>query len=154
MHTLPKNRDIYLQRRVFSKKDAPIECTKPVLSSDEDPEGKFLPLQEIWDVTLPLRAADLCANGKKVPINSILLTAGDFVEVGAELDFVKNRNKNAETTLKCFLTCTYVVRLIPALQVQNAQLDKKRLTHKHALTPPPTEKLKKKFHTAIDFDSD
>ncbi|KAG2148934.1 hypothetical protein DEU56DRAFT_729791, partial [Suillus clintonianus] len=101
---------------------APNKSKEPVLTPDDDPEGKFQCLQESWDVMRPLHVADLCANGKKVPINSVLLTAGDFVEVGAELDFVLNKNKDAKTTLKCFLACTYIVRLMPAVHVQNAQL--------------------------------
>jgi hypothetical protein len=92
------------------------------LSLDDDPEGRFICLQESWDVVEPLRVAELCANSKKNPIDSVLLTAGDFVEVGAELDFVINKNRSTQTTLKCFLTCTYMVRLMPAVHVQNYQL--------------------------------
>ncbi|KAG2155402.1 hypothetical protein DEU56DRAFT_750966 [Suillus clintonianus] len=125
MQEMHKDKDIYLQRRVFNKRDAPNNSKVPVLTPDDDPEGKFQSLQELWDVMQPLRVAELCANGKKVPINSVLLTAGDFVEVGAELDFVLNRNKDAKTTLKCFLACTYIVRLMPAVHVQNAQLNRR-----------------------------
>ncbi|KAG1718692.1 hypothetical protein EDB19DRAFT_1649792 [Suillus lakei] len=59
---------------------------------------------------------------KIIPMNSVLLTEGDFVDVRAELDFVLNRDRHSCTILKCFLTCTYIVRIIPASQMQAMNL--------------------------------
>ncbi|KAG1851204.1 hypothetical protein C8R48DRAFT_547962, partial [Suillus tomentosus] len=104
MQEMPKTRQIYLQ-----------ESKEPLLTQDKDPEGKFYRIQEWWSVARPLRVADLTADRKKIAMGSIMLTEGDFVEVGAELDFVVNKNRNTQTMVKCFLTCTYIVRLMPAI---------------------------------------
>ncbi|KAG1788903.1 hypothetical protein EV424DRAFT_1355940 [Suillus variegatus] len=139
MQEMPKTRQIYLQRRVFYKRETARESKESLLTQDEDPEGKFYHIQEWWSVARPLRVAELTADGKKMAMNSIMLTEGDFVEVGAELDFVVNKNRNTQITVKCFLTCTYIVRLMPAIHVQNAQLDIKRATWKHDLGDTETD---------------
>ncbi|KAG2136223.1 hypothetical protein BD769DRAFT_1341348, partial [Suillus cothurnatus] len=85
------------------------ESKEPRLQPEEDPGGKFYCIQDKWNVIQPLRLAELTVEGKKLPINAVLLTEGDFVEVGTEPDFIINRNRNTKTTVKCFLTCTYIV---------------------------------------------
>ncbi|KAG1844564.1 hypothetical protein C8R48DRAFT_617897 [Suillus tomentosus] len=99
-----------------------IESKEPRLQPEEDPGGKFYRIQDEWNVIQPLCVAELTAEGKKLPIDAVLLTEGDFVEVGAELDFVVNRNRDTRTTVKCFLMCTYIVRMMPAREVQNREL--------------------------------
>ncbi|KAG2133024.1 hypothetical protein DEU56DRAFT_739127 [Suillus clintonianus] len=95
---------------------------EPILSEAQDPARKYLPVQEHWNVMDPLTTAELTEAGKILPIDSIILTEGDFVDVGAELDFVVSRERNKETTLKCFLTCTHVVRLIAAHNIEHLDL--------------------------------
>lgn len=54
----------------------------------DDPEGKFICLQKDWNVARPLHVGELNEQGKVMPIDTIVLNDGDFVEVGAELDFM------------------------------------------------------------------
>ncbi|KAG2100049.1 hypothetical protein BD769DRAFT_1677130 [Suillus cothurnatus] len=114
--------NLYFQRRTFVKRDKPREIRTPALTTTQDPEGKFLHIQDNWNVVHPLDIADLTSDGKILPMDAILLTEGDFVDVGAELDFVLSRQRHKPTTLKCFLTCTHIVRMIPAHYVQRMQL--------------------------------
>ncbi|KAG1721640.1 hypothetical protein EDB19DRAFT_1646332 [Suillus lakei] len=93
-----------------------------VLTEAQDPEGKYQHVQELWNVACPLTTANLTGSGKILPMDSVLLSEGDFVDVGAELDFVVSRDRHKGTTLKCFLTCTHIVRLIPADYVQHMKL--------------------------------
>jgi hypothetical protein len=93
-----------------------------VLTTTEDPEGKFFRVQGSWNSLHALRVAEMLESNKIKSINPVLLTEGDLVDVGAELDFVINRDRHARTVLKCFLTCTYVVRLISASRVQSLNL--------------------------------
>jgi hypothetical protein len=104
------------------QRDKPREIRTPALTTTQDPEGKFLHIQDNWNVVHPLDIADLTSDGKILPMDAILLTEGDFVDVGAELDFVLSRQRHKPTTLKCFLTCTHIVRMIPAHYVQRMQL--------------------------------
>lgn len=64
---------------------------EPVLSVAEDPEGKYLSVQEMWNIGQPLDVADLTKSSKILPMDTVLLTEGDFVDVRAELDFVLSR---------------------------------------------------------------
>ncbi|KAG2158084.1 uncharacterized protein EDB93DRAFT_1077972 [Suillus bovinus] len=122
MQEIVNNGCMYLQRRVFYKVNTTRASKEPRLKPEDDPAENFYRIQEWWSVAQALQLAELTAEGKKVPINAILLTEGDFVEVSVKLDFVVNRNRNTRTTIKCFLTCTYMVRMMPAREVQNQEL--------------------------------
>lgn len=104
------------------QRDKPRGSKTPALSATQDPEGKYLRIQEHWSAVRPLTIADLTSAGKILPMDAVLLTEGDFVDVGAELDFVLSRQRNKGTTLKCFLTCTHIVRMIPAGYVEKMKL--------------------------------
>ncbi|KAG1788108.1 uncharacterized protein HD556DRAFT_912938 [Suillus plorans] len=122
MQGIPQKKELYLQRRAFIKRDKPRGSKTPALSATQDPEGKYLRIQEHWSAVRPLTIADLTSAGKILPMDAVLLTEGDFVDVGAELDFVLSRQRNKGTTLKCFLTCTHIVRMIPAGYVEKMKL--------------------------------
>ncbi|KAG0701021.1 hypothetical protein DFH29DRAFT_1069876 [Suillus ampliporus] len=106
----------------YNVRDEPRKTKDPVFKPVDDPEGRFFRIQEFWNPQRPLRVAELTESAKIMPIDSVLLTEGDFVDVGAELDFVLNRDQHSQTILKCFLTCTYIVRMIPASAVQTLNL--------------------------------
>ncbi|KAG1880087.1 hypothetical protein F4604DRAFT_1922777 [Suillus subluteus] len=151
---IPHRKELYFQRRVFVKRDKPHESKTPALSTMQDPEGKYLHVQDHWNIVRPLAIADLTDAGKVLPMDSILLTDGDFVDVGAELDFVLSRECHKGTTLKCFLTCTHIVQIIPASYVQKMKLDESLPNRKHTITPPPQERGVKKTHTTLIFDDE
>jgi hypothetical protein len=127
-------------------------------------------IQDLWSVLRPLRTADLTDTGKILAMDAVLLTEGDFVDVGAELDFVVNRDRHKGTTLKCFLSCDHIVRLMPASLVRDMQLvsminihkaganlksqDNKQPKRKRATTPLPEERAVKKFHTTLLLDNE
>jgi hypothetical protein len=75
-------------------------------------------IEKNWSVVHALQVADLSDEGKIVQMNSVLLTERDFVDVGAELDFVISRDRHKDTVLKCFLTCTHIVRMVPSHQME------------------------------------
>ncbi|KAG1839203.1 hypothetical protein DFJ58DRAFT_845764 [Suillus subalutaceus] len=92
--------------------------------------------------------------GKILAMDSVLLTEGDFVDVGAKLDFIIRRDRQRGMTLRCFLTCTHIVRMIPANYVKHMKLDKKTLDRKHAMTPPAEERAPKKTHITLALDTE
>lgn len=152
------------------QRDQPYVIKEPLLTEDEDPGKKYMRVQEHWDVMCPLRTADLTNTGKILAMDAVLLTEGDFVDVGAELDFVVSRDRHKGTILKCFLSCDHIVRLMPACHVRDMQLvsiikthktfanrelqDNKQPTRKRALTPLPEERAVKKFHTTLMLDDE
>lgn len=91
------------------QRDQPYESKEPLLTDEEDPGRKYMHVQDHWDVKCPLCTADLTDAGKILAMDAILLTEGDFVDVGAELDFVVSRDRHKGTMLKCFLSCDHIV---------------------------------------------
>ncbi|KAG1851053.1 hypothetical protein DFJ58DRAFT_842249 [Suillus subalutaceus] len=81
---LPVNMNREQERIVLAK--------EPALMAAQDPGGKYICVQELWNVVHPLTVADLTGKGKVLPMDAIHLTEGDFVDVGAELDFVMSRD--------------------------------------------------------------
>lgn len=154
MQAMSNKKDIYLQKRAFVKRDQPYKIKEPLLTDDEDPGRKYMRIQDLWSVMRPLRTADLTDTGKILAMDAVLLTEGDFVDVGAELDFVVNRDRHKGTTLKCFLSCDHIVRLMPASLVRDMQLDNKQPKRKRATTPLPEERAVKKFHTTLLLDNE
>ncbi|KAG1793649.1 uncharacterized protein HD556DRAFT_1443440 [Suillus plorans] len=126
----------------------PRESKECVLSIADDLEGKFICLQKDWNVACLLRVGELNKQGTVTPIDTIGLNDGDFVEVGAELDFVIHRDRSRQTNLKGFLTCTYMVHLVPKQHIQIEPQNNKRGAS------PTVERPMKKIHTTIDFDDD
>ncbi|KAG1886355.1 uncharacterized protein F5891DRAFT_989133 [Suillus fuscotomentosus] len=140
--------------RAVQYRDQPRKSKEPALTATQDPEGRYICVQDRWNVVRPLTVANLTDAGKVVPMDAVLLTEGDFVDVGAELDFVLSRDRQKGTSLKCFLTCTHVVRLIPAHYVSDLMHNEKRADRKHTTTPPPQERAVKKAHTTLYFDDE
>ncbi|KAG1811914.1 hypothetical protein EV424DRAFT_1542324 [Suillus variegatus] len=88
MQGIPDKKELYLQRRAFIKRDKPRDAKVPTLTAMQDPNGKYLCIQDNWSIVCPLTIAELTGAGKILPMDAVLLTEGDFVDVGAELDFV------------------------------------------------------------------
>ncbi|KAG1855297.1 hypothetical protein F4604DRAFT_1932359 [Suillus subluteus] len=103
----------------FIKRDKPRDSKTPALSTMQDPEGKYLRVQDNWNIVRPLTIADLTGAGKILPMDAVLLTQGDFVDISAELDFVKMK------------------------------LDENIMSRKCTSTPPPQERAMKKTHTTL-----
>ncbi|KAG2108801.1 hypothetical protein BD769DRAFT_1392701 [Suillus cothurnatus] len=104
-------------RCVFYKRETVRESKEPRLQPEEDPGGKFYHIQDKWNVIQPLHLAELTVEGKKLPINAILLTEGDFIEVGP--------NWTSSST---------GIGKQRQPEVQKRELDIKRITRKHNLT--------------------
>ncbi|KAG1877462.1 hypothetical protein F4604DRAFT_1680127 [Suillus subluteus] len=121
---IPYKKELYFQRHAFIKRDKPCDSKTPTLSTTQDPEGKYLRVQDNWSIVHPLTIADLTSMGKILPMDAVLLTQGDFVDVGAELDFVKMK------------------------------LDENIMSWKCTSTPPPQERATKKTHTTLAFDEE
>ncbi|KAG1871362.1 hypothetical protein DFJ58DRAFT_722785 [Suillus subalutaceus] len=152
MQGTPYDKDLYLQKHAFIKRDEPLKLKDHILKAIDDLEGRFLCIQEPWIPQQPLHVGDLTETAKIMAMDSMLLTKGDFVDVGAELDFVTHRDQYARTILKCFLTCSYIVWIIPVGQVQSMNLDNKSAPQKCKATPPKMDRPTKKHHTMPGFD--
>ncbi|KAG1797048.1 uncharacterized protein HD556DRAFT_1306745 [Suillus plorans] len=123
MQGMVYDKDLYLQRHAFIKRSELLKMKEQILKVTEDPEDKYFCIQECWIPQDPLRVAQLTETGKVVPMNAVLLTEGDLVDVGAKIDFVIHRDRHAQTTLKCFLTCTYIMCIISTDEIEKMNLE-------------------------------
>ncbi|KAG1856866.1 hypothetical protein C8R48DRAFT_555219, partial [Suillus tomentosus] len=120
--------DIYLQCHVFEKvRDTTILIPTAFLKLDkcsnrsrtdifditpaDDPKDAYRMIQEHWNVCEVLPIGEVSADNKLVLLDKLLLTQGDFVEVGAELDFVVGRDKASKPILRAYLSCTHITHL-------------------------------------------
>ncbi|KAG1726069.1 uncharacterized protein EDB91DRAFT_1023767, partial [Suillus paluster] len=81
------------------------------LSSKDDPEQNYDTIKQEWTVCEFFPVGELSDSGKIIPLDHLLLTRGDFIEVGAEMDFVIGRDRASRPILNTYMTCTYVLRL-------------------------------------------
>ncbi|KAG2145273.1 hypothetical protein DEU56DRAFT_754129 [Suillus clintonianus] len=92
MQEIPNYKSAHLLKKreltMREQRDKPQKCKEAVLTEAQDPEGKYKHVQDLWNVACPLMTANLTGSGKILPMDSVLLSEGDFVDVGAELDFV------------------------------------------------------------------
>lgn len=127
--------DIYFQRRVFEKVSSAIQCiTAGILSCEkctgknqdalsfidpaDDPKNTYRKIQDSWNVCSALPIGEISTGDRLLALDKLLLTRGDFVEVGAEIDFVVGRDRTSRPILRAYLACTHVTRLLPAKKAE------------------------------------
>ncbi|KAG1856184.1 hypothetical protein C8R48DRAFT_776018 [Suillus tomentosus] len=86
-------KEIYSQRRVFIKRDQPRKSKELALTATQDPEGKYICVQDLWNVVRPLTVANLTDTGKVVPMDAVLLTEGDFMDPSEKGHLMKFRKE-------------------------------------------------------------
>ncbi|KAG2084533.1 uncharacterized protein F5147DRAFT_659796 [Suillus discolor] len=133
MQGIAYDKDLYLQRRAFIKRHEPLQTKERILKAIEDLEDKYFHIQGCWIPQDPLRVAQVNETRKVVPMNSVLLTEGDLVDIGAEIDFVIHRDRHVRATLKCFLTCTYIMRVISIGEVEKLNIETLKIERIHLL---------------------
>ncbi|KAH7920568.1 hypothetical protein BV22DRAFT_1020931, partial [Leucogyrophana mollusca] len=82
-----------------------------VLNACDDPHGWYACLSSDWDVLDAIPVAKIDKSGAMTALNYLLLSQGDFVEVGAEFDIVLTRDINGRNVAKVFLAFHHVIRL-------------------------------------------
>lgn len=87
------------------------DADPPVILTDEM-QGKYRQIQKNWDIGDCFQIGEIDSHNKLVALDKLLLTEGDFVEVGAEIDFVVTRDKTSRPILHAYLTCTHMTRLL------------------------------------------
>jgi hypothetical protein len=73
-------------------------------------------IEKNWSVVHALQGANLSDEGKIIQMNSVLLTERDFVDVGAELNFIISRDCHKDTMLKCFLPAPTLYAWFPPIK--------------------------------------
>ncbi|KAI0349495.1 hypothetical protein OH77DRAFT_1525010 [Trametes cingulata] len=76
---------IDMRRRVFTKVNPGNDDVPSVIKKVEDPRGKFEAIRHAWRVTDRIVVAKQMASGKILPMPSLALRRGDFVDVSARV---------------------------------------------------------------------
>ncbi|KAH7918546.1 hypothetical protein BV22DRAFT_1024426 [Leucogyrophana mollusca] len=123
------SRNLYFQRKVFTKVNyLTIMVRSPGLTGlmqraegdyddvgkipfADDPHGWYRAVQPHWQVADPVTIGRVAEDGVITPLNPLLLSRGDFVEIGAEFDIVVSRDQDHRPVTKTFLAFHHVVQL-------------------------------------------
>ncbi|KAH7918370.1 hypothetical protein BV22DRAFT_1024712 [Leucogyrophana mollusca] len=93
----------------------PETCTR--FSWCDDPHGWCARLSSEWEVMDAVPVAKINKYGTMTGLSHLLLSQGDFVEVGTEFDIILTRDVNGRSAVKIFLAFHHVIRLAAAAKL-------------------------------------